>query len=75
MTDPSISTLEIVRARLADGRTIADYHVHQLVAEIDRLRKLEDAVRAKYRVWTVDTKYETLISRTLRECLEAMGDE
>lgn len=32
-------TVEIVRQRLANGRTIADFDVHQLVAEIDRLRK------------------------------------
>lgn len=31
-------TVEIVRHRLADGRTIADADVHRLVAEIDRLR-------------------------------------
>ncbi len=35
--DP-VYTVEIVRRRLADGRTIADADVHTLVAEIDRLR-------------------------------------
>jgi molybdenum-dependent DNA-binding transcriptional regulator ModE len=34
-----LDTVEIVRGRLADGRTIADSDVHKLVAEIDRLRK------------------------------------
>jgi hypothetical protein len=33
-----LTTLEIVRGRLANGRTIADSDVHKLVAEIDRLR-------------------------------------
>lgn len=33
-----LDTVEIVRGRLADGRTIADSDVHKLVAEIDRLR-------------------------------------
>ncbi|MGG5810985.1 hypothetical protein [Falsiroseomonas sp. CW058] len=32
-------TVEIVRQRLADGRTIADIDVHRLVEEIDGLRK------------------------------------
>jgi uncharacterized protein (UPF0335 family) len=36
MSEPS--ALEIVRRRLADGRTIADSDVHRLVREIDRLR-------------------------------------
>lgn len=31
--------VEIVRRRLADGRTIADYDVQHLVAEIDQLRQ------------------------------------
>lgn len=31
-------TVDVVRRRLADGRTIADADVHALVAEIDRLR-------------------------------------
>lgn len=35
----TLDTVEIVRRRLADGRTIADSDVHMLVAEIDRLRK------------------------------------
>ena len=34
-----LDTVEIVRQRLADGRTIADSDVHKLVAEIDRLRE------------------------------------
>jgi hypothetical protein len=34
-----LTTLEIVRGRLANGRTIADSDVHKLVAEIDRLRE------------------------------------
>lgn len=37
---PNPSTVEIVRRRLADGRTIADSDVRRLVAEIDRLRAL-----------------------------------
>lgn len=32
-------TVEIVRRRLANGRRIADADVHELVAEIGRLRK------------------------------------
>ena len=32
-----LTTLEIVRGRLANGRTIADSDVHKLVAEIERL--------------------------------------
>jgi molybdenum-dependent DNA-binding transcriptional regulator ModE len=38
-TEMQLDTVEIVRGRLADGRTIADSDVHKLVAEIDRLRK------------------------------------
>ena len=38
MTD-KLTTLEIVRGRLANGRTIADSDVHKLVVEIDRLRR------------------------------------
>jgi hypothetical protein len=38
-TEMQLDTVEIVRQRLADGRTIADSDVHKLVAEIDRLRK------------------------------------
>ncbi len=34
-----LTTLEIVRGRLANGRTIADSDVHKLVAEIDWLRE------------------------------------
>lgn len=34
----TIDTTELVRMRLADGRTIADADVHQLIAEIDRLK-------------------------------------
>ena len=32
-------TLELVRARLEAGRSIADHDIHALVHEIDRLRK------------------------------------
>jgi hypothetical protein len=38
-TEMQLDTVEIVRGRLADGRTIADSDVHKLVAEIDRLRE------------------------------------
>lgn len=39
------STLEIVRARLKDGRSIADSDVHHLVAQIDYLRgSLEEVI-------------------------------
>lgn len=41
MTETTVDTVEIVRRRLADGRTIADSDVHALVAEIDRLRQIE----------------------------------
>ena len=34
----TLNTVEIVRKRLADGRTITDGDVHRLVAEIDHLR-------------------------------------
>lgn len=34
-----MTTLEIVRGRLANGLTISDSDVHKLVAEIDRLRQ------------------------------------
>lgn len=34
----TLDTVQIVRRRLADGRTIADADVNRLVAEIDRLR-------------------------------------
>lgn len=37
-TAETMDTTEIVRRRLADGRTIADADVHRLVAEIDRLK-------------------------------------
>lgn len=40
-SQPAADTAEIVRRRLADGRTIADADVHRLVAEIDRLRAEE----------------------------------
>lgn len=36
--DASKTTVDIVRQRLADGRTIADSDVHKLVHEIDDLR-------------------------------------
>jgi hypothetical protein len=39
-------TVEIVRRRLADGRTIADSDVHRLVAEVDRLRASNASLRA-----------------------------
>jgi septal ring factor EnvC (AmiA/AmiB activator) len=45
MTD-NLTTLEIVRGRLANGRTIADSDVHKLVAEIDQLRKDNAAILA-----------------------------
>jgi uncharacterized coiled-coil DUF342 family protein len=45
MTD-NLTTLEIVRGRLANGRTIADSDVHKLVAEIDHLRKDNAAILA-----------------------------
>ena len=37
MADAPMTTVEVVRRRLADGRTIADRDVRELVAEIDRL--------------------------------------
>lgn len=48
MTDKSETTVEIVRQRLADGRTIADSDVHKLVVEIDRLRGLLKGFRDHY---------------------------
>jgi hypothetical protein len=43
-----LTTLEIVRGRLANGLTIADSDIHKLVAEIERLRlactKMNDEV-------------------------------
>ena len=39
-------TLEIVKARLADGRAIADGDVHDLCAEIERLRGEIERLRA-----------------------------
>jgi hypothetical protein len=58
MTD-NLTTLEIVRGRLANGRTIADSDVHKLVAEIDRLREMNERLMAA--VWMVgnmDTEHD-----------------
>jgi hypothetical protein len=53
-TEMQLDTVEIVRQRLADGRTIADSDVHKLVAEIDRLKEslsIADAACRTYWGW------------------------
>lgn len=45
LQDDARDTCEIVRRRLADGRTIADADVHELVLEIIRLRAENERLR------------------------------
>ncbi len=53
-TEMQLDTVEIVRWRLADGRTIADSDVHKLVAKIDQLKEslsIADAACRTYWGW------------------------
>jgi hypothetical protein len=74
MTDSHIETTdiaEIARRRLADGRHISDADVAALIAQIERLRRLETAVKAKRQEWLV-AQTETTTSQVLADCLNAM---
>jgi hypothetical protein len=47
VNDSTVDMFEIVRRRMADGRTISSPHVQGLLAEIERLRELVRRMRGE----------------------------
>jgi hypothetical protein len=69
-----IDTLEVVRWRLAEGRTIADSDVHKLVAQIDQLKSgLSEAIE-RGNDWCDQAKKARAERDRLRQALERATD-